>query len=317
MKGFQCLFRHHEMDNIGDMDQEERHRVRTAGAPLCRFYDTPAGCQYGFHCAYSHGMKKKRSRTQSSESFKEKNDAVMETSKEDDEEEEEEEDKCSICFDKPQGTIGLLENCDHVFCMDCISKWRSHRSAEVAVETQRTCPICRKKSFFVVPSSRPLKGKLRESAIESFKLICSTRPCKNFVPHENVNSKKANRSCKFGHNCFYAHLKKDGTDAKPDQKRSFEKYVQRQQSRRTLLREGRRLENLDLDAMDRLFDMYISNLRRAFGGRTERELHMAIMDDLVHDAAILGEDDWTDDISEDHDYVDSDDDSYWANYSCD
>ena len=63
MKGFQCLFRHHEME-IGD-DPEESHRVRTAGAPLCRFFGTPLGCQYGYNCAYSHGLRR-RTRSMSS-----------------------------------------------------------------------------------------------------------------------------------------------------------------------------------------------------------------------------------------------------------
>ena len=90
-------------------------------------------------------------------------------SKDDDDSDE----KCSICLECPSGTVGLMQNCDHVFCMECISKWRSKASADgdTSVEHKRTCPICRKKSFFVVPSSRPLKGKLRESAIESFKLM--------------------------------------------------------------------------------------------------------------------------------------------------
>lgn len=100
----------------------------------------------------------------------------------DEEENEDSVEKCSICFDCPSGKVGLLQNCDHVFCMACIGKWRSHsRGDDTPVDTKRSCPICRKKSFFVVPSSRPLKGKLRESAIESFKLVCSARPCKNFV----------------------------------------------------------------------------------------------------------------------------------------
>ena len=163
------------------MSPEESHRVRTAGAALCRFFSSPSGCQYGFSCAYSHGVKRRTSSSGSAQLGKEDG---KESSKED----EDSEDKCSICLECPSGTVGLMQNCDHVFCMECISKWRSKASADrdTSVEHKRTCPICRKKSFFVVPSSRPLKGKLRESAIESFKLVCSSRPCKNFVRRRHV-----------------------------------------------------------------------------------------------------------------------------------
>lgn len=180
MKGYQCLFRHDEDTETG-MSPEESHRVRTAGAALCRFFSSPTGCQYGFSCAYSHVVKRSTSSSGSAQHGEEDKES---SSKDDDDSDE----KCSICLECPSGTVGLMQNCDHVFCMECISKWRSKASADgdTSVEHKRTCPICRKKSFFVVPSSRPLKGKLRESAIESFKLVCSSRPCKNFVRRRHV-----------------------------------------------------------------------------------------------------------------------------------
>ncbi|OJD18966.1 hypothetical protein AJ78_01078 [Emergomyces pasteurianus Ep9510] len=73
------------------------------------------------------------------------------------------EEQCGICMETPT-IFGLLVNCDHVFCLDCIRSWRSSvgTSAEdmlnsadsrVSRKTTKTCPLCRIKSEYVVPSS--------------------------------------------------------------------------------------------------------------------------------------------------------------------
>ncbi|EQL34362.1 hypothetical protein BDFG_03720 [Blastomyces dermatitidis ATCC 26199] len=73
------------------------------------------------------------------------------------------EEPCGICMETPT-VFGLLVNCDHVFCLSCIRSWRSSvgTSAEdmintpdsrVPRQTTKTCPLCRTKSEFVVPSS--------------------------------------------------------------------------------------------------------------------------------------------------------------------
>ncbi|KKZ62826.1 hypothetical protein EMCG_02821 [[Emmonsia] crescens] len=73
------------------------------------------------------------------------------------------EEQCGICMETPT-IFGLLVNCDHVFCLDCIRSWRSSvgTSAEDVInladsrvprKTTKTCPLCRTKSEYVVPSS--------------------------------------------------------------------------------------------------------------------------------------------------------------------
>ncbi|KLJ09358.1 hypothetical protein EMPG_15221 [Blastomyces silverae] len=73
------------------------------------------------------------------------------------------EELCGICMETPT-VFGLLVNCDHVFCLSCIRSWRSSvgTSAEDVInapdsrvprQTTKTCPLCRTKSEFVVPSS--------------------------------------------------------------------------------------------------------------------------------------------------------------------
>lgn len=69
--------------------------------------------------------------------------------------------ECSVCLErvlsKPTAAerkFGLLSECDHPFCISCIRNWRnSNPTLGMDVNgTLRACPICRKLSYFVVPS---------------------------------------------------------------------------------------------------------------------------------------------------------------------
>ncbi|KAK4253690.1 hypothetical protein QN277_010332 [Acacia crassicarpa] len=72
--------------------------------------------------------------------------------------------ECRICFElvlsKPEADerkFGILSECDHPFCLSCIRNWRS--SAPTLVRRFRsnrnvkTCPMCRKLSYHVIPST--------------------------------------------------------------------------------------------------------------------------------------------------------------------
>lgn len=69
--------------------------------------------------------------------------------------------ECSVCLErvlsKPTAAerkFGLLSECDHPFCVSCIRNWRSSSptSGMDVNSALRSCPICRKLSYFVVPS---------------------------------------------------------------------------------------------------------------------------------------------------------------------
>jgi E3 ubiquitin-protein ligase makorin len=64
---------------------------------------------------------------------------------------------CGVCmeivWDKEKESdrrFGILENCNHIFCLACIRKWRSSKSYENKIV--KACPECRVKSDFVTPS---------------------------------------------------------------------------------------------------------------------------------------------------------------------
>ncbi len=64
---------------------------------------------------------------------------------------------CGICMEvvwqkehDVDKRFGILENCNHVFCLECIRKWRASKSYENKIV--KACPECRVKSDFVTPS---------------------------------------------------------------------------------------------------------------------------------------------------------------------
>ncbi|PIK57192.1 putative E3 ubiquitin-protein ligase makorin-1 [Apostichopus japonicus] len=116
---------------------------------------------------------------------------------------------CSICMEivlektnhKDQ-KFGILTNCTHAFCLECIRKWRSSKECEKKVV--RACPVCRVPSNFVCPSEFWIEDKEEKQVlIDKYKDALSKKDCKYF--------NEGRGECPFGANCFYRHAYKDGT----------------------------------------------------------------------------------------------------------
>jgi len=114
--------------------------------------------------------------------------------------------ECGICFDmiKRKGErFGMLEQCDHAFCLSCIRSWRKQREQQDR-NNLRLCPICRNESFFVLPSDTLiLDPKVKLGIVNEYKAEMGKIPCKLFDYGRG--------KCSFGNSCFYAHLNPDGT----------------------------------------------------------------------------------------------------------
>lgn len=117
-----------------------------------------------------------------------------------------EEVECGICFEsvgKKDGRFGMLESCDHAFCLSCIRSWRREREQQDR-QNLRLCPVCRNESFFVIPVDKLLLDpEEKRRAIEQYKNEMGRIPCKMFDYGRG--------DCPFGTSCFYAHLNPDGT----------------------------------------------------------------------------------------------------------
>jgi E3 ubiquitin-protein ligase makorin len=90
-----------------------------------------------------------------------------------------EEIECSVCLDRvlskhtaAEKRFGLLPECDHAFCITCIRKWRSSSvtSAMDIDSTVKACPICRKVSYYVIPSATWYSSKEeKQDIIDGYK----------------------------------------------------------------------------------------------------------------------------------------------------
>ncbi|XP_010257279.1 PREDICTED: E3 ubiquitin-protein ligase makorin isoform X2 [Nelumbo nucifera] len=120
--------------------------------------------------------------------------------------------ECSVCLDrvlsKPTAAerkFGLLSECDHPFCISCIRSWRSSSPASgMDVNTAlRACPICRKLSYFVIPSVIWYSTKEeKQEIINGYKAKLRSIDCRYFD--------FGNGTCPFGTSCFYKHAFRDG-----------------------------------------------------------------------------------------------------------
>ncbi len=110
--------------------------------------------------------------------------------------------QCGICMEhivtSAASRFGLLETCNHAFCLKCIREWRGSADTIQNRETVRACPICRAESYFVTPCDRLILDPERKAkVIAKYKEQMGRKPCAYF---------QKNKNCPFGSSCFYAHL---------------------------------------------------------------------------------------------------------------
>ncbi|KAK8793437.1 hypothetical protein WA158_004796 [Blastocystis sp. Blastoise] len=103
---------------------------------------------------------------------------------------------CSICNEtfKPcrQRKIGIMEECHHCFCMNCIALRRKNRFLSDA----KNCPICGVYVRLVVPSSRMIHNDdEKNKEIHNFRSSCKKTLCP-FV--------ERGEDCPYS-DCIYSH----------------------------------------------------------------------------------------------------------------
>eukprot|EP01126_Amoeba_proteus_P049941 TRINITY_DN5865_c0_g1_i3.p1 TRINITY_DN5865_c0_g1~~TRINITY_DN5865_c0_g1_i3.p1 ORF type:complete len:304 (-),score=24.90 TRINITY_DN5865_c0_g1_i3:144-1055(-) len=165
--------------------------------PICVYFQK-GNCFKGQECPYRHDQDQE---------VKEIHDQDQEVKEIHDQDQEVKGiNECSICYitlgSNSENKYGLLNNCDHVFCLACIRKWRTTTSSS---EVSHTCPVCRVRSSFVIPSPIYASGGKKKHIEEIYKGKLKTIPCKYFKFGSGI--------CPFGQRCFYAHLNPDGTVA--------------------------------------------------------------------------------------------------------
>ena len=119
---------------------------------------------------------------------------------------EENDEECQICLERVLASgkqFGILDGCDHTFCLKCIREWRATFDKRTSKHHFRTCPICRQNSFLVIPSYyMVMSGPEKDELIEEYNSALKEIPCKHF------NFGKG--QCPFLNSCKYEHRLKNG-----------------------------------------------------------------------------------------------------------
>ncbi|KAB7507008.1 E3 ubiquitin-protein ligase makorin-1, partial [Armadillidium nasatum] len=172
-------------DEMSSASKQDSKQTYDPYSDLCPYYLFSETCQLE-KCTYIHGMlcdicqlhclhpydEEQRSLhtrecTQIMEAEMEHSFAVARSS----------EKVCGICMDTvmersmpSQRRFGILPNCSHCFCLDCLRKWRKSKQFENKII--RACPECRVQSDYVIPSRYWVDDKdkeEKEKLVESYK----------------------------------------------------------------------------------------------------------------------------------------------------
>lgn len=190
--------------------------VSPADLPICSFA-AAGNCPYGEACPHIHGdlctiCGKQCLHPYRPEEREEHIELCQKNNKRLEALKRSQEIECSVCLDrvlsKPTAAerkFGLLSECDHPFCISCIRNWRSNSPASgMDVNSAlRACPICRKLSYFVIPSVIWYSSTdEKQEIVDSYKAKLKSIDCKYFD--------FGNGTCPFGTSCFYKHAYRDG-----------------------------------------------------------------------------------------------------------
>ncbi|XP_057978680.1 putative RING-type E3 ubiquitin transferase C3H69 isoform X2 [Malania oleifera] len=208
---------HHDFFENGDpVESLESLSIRPSDKPICSFA-AAGNCPRGEKCPHVHGELCPSCGKHCLHPFRpeereehvrtcEKKQKHLESLK------HSQEIECSVCLErvlsKPtpaERKFGLLSECDHPFCITCIRNWRnSSPTSGMDVNTAlRACPICRKLSYFVIPSVIWYTTKEeKQEIVDSYKAKLRSINCKYFD--------FGNGACPFGTSCFYKHEYRDG-----------------------------------------------------------------------------------------------------------
>jgi len=111
--------------------------------------------------------------------------------------------------------FGLLDGCDHIFCLKCIRSWRATYDKKIGKHHYRTCPICSANSYLVIPSFYVYRTSIeKDNLIDDYKLTLGAMDCRHF--------QKGSGRCPFLNSCLYAHRLPDGSEYEYD--KDFDQY---------------------------------------------------------------------------------------------
>jgi len=111
---------------------------------------------------------------------------------------------CGICMEvvvdkqpKSRARFGIMPNCNHCFCLDCLRTWRQAKQFEHKIV--RACPECRQTSDYICASRVWVDTKEeKDRLLTDYRKALNDKECKYF--------KRGDGQCPFGNKCFYKHV---------------------------------------------------------------------------------------------------------------
>jgi len=104
---------------------------------------------------------------------------------------------CAICSCDVEGAkrlYGVLDNCDHIFCYECVVSWKRSKYSNAESES---CPVCKVRSAFITPSKHWFENKDdKYRLVKKHKNHLKTLPCRYYLRHG---------FCRYSDRCFYDH----------------------------------------------------------------------------------------------------------------
>ncbi|CAF3777183.1 unnamed protein product [Rotaria sordida] len=104
---------------------------------------------------------------------------------------------CAICscdVEAAKRLYGVLDNCDHIFCYECIVSWKRSKYSNAESES---CPVCKVRSSFITPSKQWFDNKDdKYRLVKKHKNHLKTLPCRYYLRHG---------FCRYSDRCFYDH----------------------------------------------------------------------------------------------------------------
>lgn len=104
---------------------------------------------------------------------------------------------CELCHsdvESQKRLFGVLDNCDHVFCYECIVSWKRSKYSNAESES---CPVCKVRSSFITPSKHWFENKDdKHRIIKKHRNHLKTLPCRYYLRHG---------FCRYSDRCFYDH----------------------------------------------------------------------------------------------------------------
>ncbi|OUM69382.1 hypothetical protein PIROE2DRAFT_2681, partial [Piromyces sp. E2] len=116
--------------------------------------------------------------------------------KESEEKEVEQNYTCTICLENivPPMKFGVLCNCSHYFCYECIKIWRNSQDFS-DINNHLKCPLCKTKSQFMIPSVVfPKNEAERKLLIKKYKQELANTECRKL-------RETYYKFCPYGDNC--------------------------------------------------------------------------------------------------------------------